>query len=61
MKIIKLIKCNDGKIRKFIKDTDEGYIYYSGYAKDFQDTTYINNFKSAQELIDESDYKIITS
>lgn len=52
--IVKLIRGNDGKYRKFYYDSD-GFLYFSGYAKDFNNSYIIGNQKtaSAQELIDE--------
>lgn len=50
----KLIRGVDGNYRKYYYDS-EGYMYFSGYAKDFQNVFIIGESKqaSAQDLIDE--------
>lgn len=56
MKISKRFKGEDGEER-LIEFDSEGYIFYKGKAKDFQDKTFIiGNHKlnySAQDLLDE--------
>jgi len=55
MRFLKLIKEDDGKLRKVFIDS-EGCIFYSGYAKDFQNMFVVGDRTikiSAQDIINE--------